>query len=145
MEEMLQNSTAGFSDVLEKVCPPALLSATYVFSVKGSIFYSFMFLVSALPDALSTSGFSIKIKFHLALGLCLCGRGTDDVVNWDVWDHLEHNLHRLLLETKLPANISQVSLNTNLHFHTLRFHQCIFPGKKEKSNFVYSGCYSCLP
>ena len=23
MEEMLQNSTAGFSDVLEKVCPPA--------------------------------------------------------------------------------------------------------------------------
>ena len=25
MEEMLQNSTAGFSDVLEKVCPPAVL------------------------------------------------------------------------------------------------------------------------
>ena len=24
MEEMLQNSTAGFSDVLEKVCPPAV-------------------------------------------------------------------------------------------------------------------------
>ena len=71
-----------------------------------------MFLVSAPPDALSTSGFSIKIKFHLALGLCLCGRGIADVVDWNIWDHLEHNLHRLLLETKLPANISQVELNT---------------------------------
>ena len=42
MEELLQNSTAGFSDVLEKVCPPALLSATYVFSDVKAVF-SFMF------------------------------------------------------------------------------------------------------
>ena len=33
MEEMLENSTPGFSDVLEKVCPPAALSTTYMFSV----------------------------------------------------------------------------------------------------------------
>ena len=42
MEEMLQNSTAGFSDVLEKVGPPALLSATNVFSDVKAVF-SFMF------------------------------------------------------------------------------------------------------
>ena len=111
MEEMLQNSTAGFSDVLEKVCPPAVLSATYVFSdVKAVFFIHLCFLVSAILYPFPTPGFSIKI--HLASGLCLCGRGSADVVNWDVWDHLEHNLHRLLLETKLPANISQVGLNT---------------------------------
>ena len=51
---------------------------------------------------------------HPASGLCLCGRGIADVVNWNIWDHLEHNLHRLLLETKLPANISQVGLISTL-------------------------------
>ena len=113
MEEMLQNSTAGFSDVLEKVCPPAVLSATYVFTDVNAVFFIHLcFLVSAILFLFSSSCFSIKIRFHLASGLCLCGRGIADAVNWDVWDHLEHNLHRLLLETKLPANISQVGLNT---------------------------------